>query len=124
MAAKRRQMTKREKKQRAKAKRELQEKGILPPDKPRMNRKKFIEDTLADWKKFSLESVYGELLLMEACVIMTGHHDKKCRISLEAVGAAKCFALAMRLGDLRRKGDESPMTVGQLYDSIKDILDA
>lgn len=37
-------MTKSKIKQRAKIKKSLQAKGILPPDKKRLNRKKFIDE--------------------------------------------------------------------------------
>lgn len=42
-------MTNKEKRERAAAKKRLQEEGILPPDKPRLNRKKFIEEAEAEW---------------------------------------------------------------------------
>lgn len=46
MATKR--LTNREKKERAAAKKRLQDKGVLPPDKPKLNRKKFIEEAKAE----------------------------------------------------------------------------
>lgn len=41
--AKKKRLTNKEKKLNAEAKKRLQEQGILPPDKPKLNRKKFIE---------------------------------------------------------------------------------
>ena len=49
MTVKRKRMTQREKDLRARTKKELQEQGILPPDKPRLNRKKFARET---WSEF------------------------------------------------------------------------
>ncbi|WP_321015156.1 hypothetical protein [Eisenbergiella porci] len=40
-------MSKREKVIRAKAKRELQKEGILPPNKPKLNRQKYIKEAEA-----------------------------------------------------------------------------
>ena len=40
-------MTNKEKAERAAIKKKLQADGILPPDKPRLNRRKFIDDALA-----------------------------------------------------------------------------
>lgn len=42
--AKRKTMTKAQKAMNAKIKKELQEKCIVPPNKPRLNRKKYIEE--------------------------------------------------------------------------------
>ena len=42
-------MTRREKEARAQVKKELQEKGILPPDKPRLNRKKFVREAIQEY---------------------------------------------------------------------------
>ena len=42
MAAKKKRMTQKEKDFNRKYKKELQEKGLIPPDKKRLNRKKFI----------------------------------------------------------------------------------
>jgi ribosomal protein S9 len=47
--AKRKAMTKAQKAMNAKIKKELQEKGIVPPDKPRLNRKKYIEEAREEW---------------------------------------------------------------------------
>ena len=47
--AKKKKLTNREKKDRAEFKKQMQEKGILPPDKPKLNRKKFIEEAREEW---------------------------------------------------------------------------
>lgn len=48
--AQKKRLTQREKAERAAAKKWLQERGVLPPDKPRLNRKKFAADVRAEWK--------------------------------------------------------------------------
>ena len=47
-------MTKKEIKLRAEIKKSLQTKGLLPPDKKRLNRKKFIEEATEQWEKRDL----------------------------------------------------------------------
>ena len=47
--SKRKRMTQREKDLRARTKKELQAQGVLPPDKPRLNRKKFAREA---WSEF------------------------------------------------------------------------
>ena len=47
--AKRKKLTNREKQYHAQLKKEMQEKGVIPPDKPRLNRKRFIEEARISW---------------------------------------------------------------------------
>ena len=55
MAAKKyKRMTNREKDERKRIKKNLQEKGIIPPDKPRLNRKKFAKEVCDEWKDYCL----------------------------------------------------------------------
>ena len=49
MATKKKRLTQRERAERAAAKKRLQARGVLPPDKPRLNRKKFAQETWAEW---------------------------------------------------------------------------
>lgn len=96
MVAKR--LTNREKQERAAAKKRLQDKGVLPPDKPKLNRKKFIEEAKAEWSDREQGCVVWDIYLMEAISFMLGHFDQKdLRLSREAVGAAKVLKLAIRL---------------------------
>lgn len=127
-AAKRKQMTKREKAENAKFKKELQEKGIIPPDKPKLNRKKFIEEAKTEWNGRESECFTWELYLVEAVsYVMARKEGASMRASLEAVGAAKVLKIAVRLREfqkmLRKRGDTSYRLIDQ-YDYIKDILDA
>ena len=48
-------LTQREKAERAAIKKQLQADGVLPPDKPRLNRKKFAREV---WDEFSEMDVY------------------------------------------------------------------
>ena len=45
-------MPQREKAERARIKKKLQQEGILPPDKPRLNRKKFAAEVWDEWRQF------------------------------------------------------------------------
>lgn len=49
MAKKNKRLTQREKALNARVKKELQEKGLIPPAKARLNRKKFAADVRAEW---------------------------------------------------------------------------
>ena len=127
MAAKR--MTAREKKLRAQAKKRLQAEEIIPPDKPRLNRKKFIEEAKAEWNS----RVSGDVAIWdgdfaEAMAIMLAHRESSSgRASLEAVGAAKVLKLAVRMSEFKEKvmaEGRKQYTTGEMYEYIKDILEA
>ena len=127
MSEKRRKMTNREKAQNAKIKKELQEKGIIPPDKPKLNRKKFVEEAIEEWNGKDKEYCGWGFSMCEAIGIMTGKTDKNLRVSQEAVGVAKCLKLALRLkefSDMLKKQGRKEYTLKEKFEFIKDILEA
>lgn len=122
-------LTSREKRSNARMKKELQAEGILPPDKPKLNRKKFIEETMDEWNNRDKDIYIWELYLIEAFSVMLGHVEKKNykRASLEAVGAAKVLRIALRLRKFSKKlqGEgRDKYTAGEKYEFVKDIIDA
>lgn len=126
--AKKKRMTNREKQERAEFKKLMQEKGVIPPDKPKLNRKKFIEEAENEWNERNRECYIWGYYLIRAISFMLSHREgKTLRFSSEAVGAAKVLKLAMRLRkfdeELRAKG-EHQYKLGDQYNYIKDILDA
>lgn len=126
--AKKKTMTKAQKAMNAKIKKEFQEKGILPPDKPKLNRKKFIDEARTEWNGRSNDCFIWEHYLMEAISYMLCQRERmSSRASLEAVGTAKVLKLAIRLWEfseeLKAKGEHEYKLADQ-YNYIKDILDA
>lgn len=51
MPAKSKRLTNKEKALKSKVKKELQEQGLLPPDKPRLNRRKFAKEAAEQFDK-------------------------------------------------------------------------
>ncbi len=126
--AKRRKMTNKEKRERAEAKKRLQEEGIIPPNKPRLNRKKYIEDAKKAWNERSGDCYVWDIYLMSAIGIMLGQTEGiSCRASQEAVGVAKVLQLALRIhqfeAELRARG-EHEYKIADKYEYIMDILEA
>ena len=125
--AKKKRLTNKEKQARADFKKRMQEQGVLPPDKPKLNRTKFIEDAQCEWNNRDKECFVWEVYLMQALSYMLGHVETGGRVSPEAVGAAKVLKLAMRLREfseeLKAKGEHEYKLTDQ-YNYIKDILDA
>lgn len=124
---KRKRMTNTEKARRAAMKKELQEKGFLPPDKPRLDRKKYIEEAVAQWDAREPDCFVWDLFLHKAIGIMLGATDRRGRASPEAVGVAKALKLAVRLeefnGKLKEEGRDT-YTLAEEYGYVKDILEA
>ena len=126
--AKQKRLTNKEKKLKAEIKRELQEKGCIPPDKPKLNRKKFIAEAKTEWNGRSGDCHIWEHYIVEAITYMLCQTEGvSSRASLEAVGAAKVLKVAIRLREfseeLREKGENEYKGIDQ-YNYIKDILDA
>lgn len=95
---------------------ELREKGILPPIKPRLNRKKFAQEVCGEWEE------NGDIFyLVEAlgCMIPSGEYDIK--ITPEQIGALKVMKLAIEIKkfkeDLRAKG-ETQYKLGDYYKEV------
>lgn len=127
MAAKKR-MTNAQKKYNAQIKKQMQEKGILPPDKPKLNRKKYIEEAREEWNTRDSGCYVWDAYLYRAISMMLSQTERmSTRASPEAVGVAKTLKLALRLREFSEKLEaegRDKYTVGEQYEFIKDILDA
>ena len=128
MAGKRKCLTNREKRENAQIKKELQEKGILPPDKKPLNRKRFIEEARQEWNGRDPDCYIWLAYVCEAAsVVMAATEAGSMRASLEAVGAAKVIKLALRLREFSKKLEaegRDTYKIGEKYEYIKDILEA
>lgn len=125
--AKYKRMTKKEKEYNAKFKKEMQKKGIIPPDKKKLNRKKYVQEALDEWNSKDKEFYAWDFYLLKAISIMLGKVDRNLRVTQEAVGVAKCLKLAIRLKEFSDKlesdGRET-YTLEEQINYINDILDA
>lgn len=105
----------------------MQEKGILPPDKPRLNRKKFVEEAKQEWNQRDTNCMIWNSYIINAISLILGKKDTKFNVHPEAVGAAKILKLAIRLkkfDDKRREENRVTYKLSEQYEFIKDILDA
>ncbi len=81
MAAKKKRLTQKEKKQNAEIKKELQEKGIIPPDKPRLNRKKFVDGAMEEWNNRPQCYVWEIYLIKAFGFILAKTEGRNFRVS-------------------------------------------
>ena len=127
MAGKRKRMTNKEKALNAQIKKEMQEKGIIPPDKPKLNRKRYVEEARDEWNGKDKEFYAWEIFLYEAISLMLGKVDRNLRVTQEAVGVAKCLKLALRLKEFHDKLEaegRKEYKFREKLEFIKDIVDA
>lgn len=120
MPTKKKRLTRREKAERAAMKKELQARGVLPPDKPRLDRKKFARETWAEFEAlFKAKPIRAELALIEAVGFMVG--PEMHRVTPEEVGVLKLLKLAVEydgfLDKLEVEGRET-YTTGELVDEV------
>ena len=120
MAQKKKRLTQREKAERAVIRNKLREDGLLPPIKPRLNRKKFAREA---WEAFDAfykaEPIRAELSLLKAIGFMVGPEMKE--VSSEEVGVLKLLKLAVEynafLEKLETEG-RTTYTYGELIDEV------
>lgn len=90
-ATKKKRLTQREKAERAAFKKQMQEKGIIPPDKPRLNRKKFAREV---WTEFEqMDAIRADVYLRKAIGCMVGPDMRE--VTSEEVGVLKLMKIAI-----------------------------
>lgn len=129
MAAKRKKykrLTNKEKQMNKEIKQELIDKGIIPPPKPKFNRKKFAQEVVTEYEDFSL---YDNLIYIFSAIsfmIPSTQYDLK-KISPEQIGVLKMLKLAMEFRkfeeDVKERGDTT-YKYTELFDKVVNpILD-
>lgn len=110
-------LTQREKKYRAETKKELQQQGIIPQDKPRLNRKRFAAEVLADFEQ--MDVIHGDVYLRRAIGLMVGADMRK--VSAEEVGVLKLLKLAIetsRFEQSLKDAGETKYSMKQYFDEV------
>ena len=115
--AKQKRLTKKEIALRAEAKKRLQEEGILPPDKARLNRKKFAREVMAEFK--AMDVLAAALYLRRAIGCMVS--EDMPRVSEEQVGVLKLLKIAVEtqkfMEALKAEG-RTQYTIGEYVDKV------
>ncbi len=122
--SKQRKMTEKEKKERAKIRKQLREDGLLPPKKKPMNRKKFIDEARSVYE--SMDILDNLPYLIWGITEMLAH-TTDLKPDLQAVGVAKAILLAQRRREFeqaKRAQGESTWRAGELVDAVMDIYKA
>ena len=120
MATKKKRLTQRERAERAAAKKRLQARGVLPPDKPRLNRKKFAQETWAEWTALLAENRLGAAMALCRAVSFTTAPEL-LEVTPEQVGILKAMKIAVEYEKFLHRLDvegRSDYTLGELADEV------
>ena len=120
MATKKKRLTQRERAERAAAKKRLQARGVLPPDKPRLNRKKFAQETWAEWTALLAENRLGAAMALFRAVSFTTAPEL-LEVTPEQVGILKAMKIAVEYEKFLQKleaEDRSDYSIGELADEV------
>ena len=119
-AKKQKRLTQREKAERAAAKKRLRAEGVPPPDKPRLNRKRFARETWTEFEAFyTSEPIWAEISLIKAIGFMVGPDMMK--VTPEEIGVFKLLKLAVEYDAFLKKLETEGRTTynyGELIDKV------
>lgn len=107
-------LTQREKAERAAIKKQLQADGVLPPDKPRLNRKKFAREV---WEDFSEMDVYtADFYLRKAIMATVG--PELHEVTSEQVGILKLAVETDRFMQQLKKEGREQYSIGEYVEKV------
>ena len=116
MAAKKyKRKTNAEKKMDKEIRQELREKGILPPIKPKLNRKKFAKEVREEWDK------NGDTIYLRAALGAMVPTEHSGNISSEEVGVLKLMKISMeykKFDEEKKAQGETKYSIGELYEKV------
>ena len=120
MAAKKtyKKLTNKEKQARKEAREELRRTGVLPPAKPRLNRKKFAQEVTEEFTEFG--SFSDSEYLFQAIGWMLPAGTTWESITSEQVGLLKTLKLAMEI----KKFMEGKIDQGETTYSVQELFDS
>lgn len=121
MPNKKKRLTQREKAERAAMKKELQAKGLIPPDKPRLNRGKFARETWAEFEAlYTSKPLRAQLSLIRAIGFMVGPDMRT--VTPEEVGVFKLLKLAVEYDAFLNKLEAEGRTKYKIGELVDDVI--
>lgn len=121
MPSKKKRLTQREKAERAAMKKELQAKGLIPPDKPRLNRGKFARETWAEFEVlYTSKPLRAQLSLIRAIGFMVGPDMRT--VTPEEVGVFKLLKLAVEYDAFLNKLEAEGRTKYKIGELVDDVI--
>lgn len=108
-------LTNKEKQMNKEIRQEMREKGIIPPVKPKLNRKKFAKEVREEWDK------NGDTLYLRGALgaMVPSEHSKN--ISSEQIGVLKLMKISMeykKFDEEKKAQGETKYSIGELYEKV------
>ena len=119
---KRKRLTAKEKKFNAELRKEMREKGILPPIKPKLNRRKFVKETRTEYAE-EFNRFDDIIYLYEAINWMLPSGEYKTQISPEEVGVAKVLKMAIEIKKFNKEKLAKGNKTYKLDDLYKTVIE-
>ena len=113
-------MTKKERKELAKVKKRLQAEGVLPPDKPRLNRKKFAREVNEEWGELEIGGITDISLILNVLAMMT-RSGEYGGITSEDIGILKLKKCVVEIKKAMQVEQRGCFTVGELYKICEEV---
>lgn len=119
---KKKKLTQNEKKFNAMWKKEMQKKGVLPPDKKKLNRKKFAQEVITEWEEIT-DKEDMTFYLYRAVFSSVGKN--MMNVTSEDVGVLKVIKLAIetkKFMEANRKDGRTSYTVGEYLEKVYEPI--
>lgn len=117
MTMKKARLTQREKAERAKIKKKLQADGLLPPDKPRLNRRRFAAEVVSEFQ--AMDGLTADFYLRESLWCMVSADMRE--VTPEQVGVLKLMKIAVEtqrfMEKLKAEG-RTKYNIKEYYDEV------
>lgn len=115
MAVKRKKLTQREIKRNREIKKQMQAEGIIPPDKPKLNRKKFAQEVCKEWK----EQGSNCRLYLDIVLAMMTNSGRFGKVSQEDLGILKLKKCTLELKKAMEQNES--MTYWEIAELLQPI---
>lgn len=115
MAVKRKKLTQREIKRNREIKKQMQAEGIIPPDKPKLNRKKFAQEVCKEWKEQGSDC----RLYLDIVLAMMTNSGRFGKVSQEDLGILKLKKCTLELKKAMEQNES--MTYGEIAELLQPI---
>ena len=113
-------LTKKERKELAKAKKRLQAEGVLPPDKPRLNRRKFAKEVCKEWEELEIGCITDITLILEVLAMMT-RTGEYGGITSEDIGILKLKKCVIEIKKELQKQNRSCFSYWELHKICDEV---
>lgn len=112
-------LTQREKNERAAVRKQLREEGILPPPKPRLDRKKFAAEVVAEYKACNWVELSLYLHQAIACMVDEG----MTKVTSEEVGVLKTLKIALETKRFHERLKEEGRTTYKMKEYFTEVVE-